>query len=99
METEIKVKKPKVIKFFGIATAYQRYTNRWWKWKLLMPKNGDKIKITWLPSCRNVPNGTPNPYIGMEGVVENMTIDGDFYLNCETCGLVCTGEDFSYIKL
>lgn len=37
--------------------------------KLSSLKNGDRIKITWLPSCINVPCGTPNPYIGMEGTV------------------------------
>ena len=40
-------------------------------------KNGDNIKITYLPSCINVPNGTPNPYIGMAGTVENF--DGKIF--------------------
>lgn len=31
--------------------------------------NGDYIKITYLPSCKNVAKGTPNPYIGMQGTV------------------------------
>lgn len=43
-------------------------------------KNGDKILITWLPSCRNVPNGTPNPYIGMSGTVQDSDHEG-FILN------------------
>jgi len=85
METEIKVKKPKVIKLFGIKNLYERYTNRWWKWRQSMPKNGDKIKITWLPSCRNVPKGTQNPYIGMEGIVEGLNIDGYLVLNFGSC--------------
>lgn len=34
-------------------------------------QNGDEIKITDLPSCRNVPRGTPNPYIGMSGEVRD----------------------------
>jgi|APCry1669189101_1035198.scaffolds.fasta_scaffold393174_2 hypothetical protein len=34
-------------------------------------KEGDRIRITWLPSCRNAP-GTRNPYIGMEGTVHDI---------------------------
>lgn len=92
MNEEIKVRKPRVINFFG-----ELYTNRWRKWEKSMPKNGDKIKITWLPSCKNVPNGTPNPYVGMEGIVEELNIDGDFFLNCGTCQLVVSGAKFNYI--
>ena len=33
-------------------------------------KNGDKIKITYLPSCINAP-GVRNPYIGMAGEVRD----------------------------
>jgi len=33
-------------------------------------KNGDKIKITYLPSCING-LGTKNPYIGMSGEVRD----------------------------
>lgn len=45
----------------------------------ILPKNGDKITITWLPSCVNVPIGTPNPYIGMSGEVYDIK-DGKFDL-------------------
>jgi hypothetical protein len=31
-------------------------------------KEWDRIKLTYLPSCRNAP-GNKNPYIGMEGTV------------------------------
>jgi len=31
-------------------------------------KNGDYIRITYLPPCSNG-QGSPNPYIGMEGIV------------------------------
>jgi hypothetical protein len=37
--------------------------------------NGDKIKITHLHHCMNVPSHVPNPYIGMEGVVKDF--DGE----------------------
>lgn len=40
-------------------------------------KNGDNIKITYLPSCINVPRGTPNPYIGMSGTVDRF--DGNTF--------------------
>lgn len=33
-------------------------------------KEGDYIKITYLPYCRNVYYNVPNPYIGMEGTVK-----------------------------
>jgi hypothetical protein len=95
MNIEIKCRKPKPIKFYGIANIYERYTNRYYKWRTLLPKNGDRIKITWFPDNR----GIKNAYIGMEGVVENMnTIEGNFSLNCGTSILICHG-DFDYIKL
>ena len=34
-------------------------------------KNGDHITITYLPPCRNG-QGTPNPYIGMSGIVSGL---------------------------
>lgn len=40
------------------------------------PKIGDKVKITWLDSCRNVNSKTLNPYIGMEGVVDYLYDNG-----------------------
>lgn len=40
-------------------------------------KNGINIVITYLPSCRNVPNGYENPYIGMYGKV--VDFDGDSF--------------------
>ena len=49
--------------------------------------NGDKIKITGLPSCRNVPKGTLNPYVGMEGTVRFLDHDS-FDLFTGTCWLV-----------
>jgi hypothetical protein len=36
-----------------------------------MFQNGQKIKITHLPTCKNAKQGTPNPYIGMEGIVHD----------------------------
>ncbi len=34
-------------------------------------KNGDYIRMTYMPPCRNG-HGSPNPYIGMEGVVHDL---------------------------
>lgn len=94
METEIKVRKPNPPKFFGIANLYERYTNRFYKWRQTLPSNGDRIKITWFPDNR----GVTNAYIGMEGIVESMNdIEGNFALNCGTSILVC-GGNFNYIK-
>ena len=88
---EILCKKPKTIKYF--ADIYEKYTNRFSKWRSLLPKNGDKIQITWFPDNR----GVTNAYIGMQGIVEDMnTKCGTFVLNCGTCILICHG-DFKYI--
>ena len=42
------------------------------------PLNGQRIKITHLPPCKNAPN-CKNPYIGMEGVVYYESHDDDFF--------------------
>lgn len=90
----IKVRKPKLIKYFGFAERYSRYCKRQYKHISSLPKNGDKIKIVWFPDNR----GVTNAYIGMSGIVENMKIDGNFCLNCGDCKLICSG-DFDYIRL
>ena len=63
-------------------------------------RNGDRIRITWLPSCRNTP-GTRNPYIGMEGTVEDLTRRGglNFSLVGETSVLIVIGRRFRYERL
>lgn len=61
-------------------------------------KEGDKVKITWLPSARNVPYGTPNAYIGMEGVVEGLNEDGEFFLNSGR-GTLVVGKHYEVAKL
>ena len=92
---EIKVRKPKPIKLFGIGKVYDIYTNRWYKWMQLLPQEGDKIKITWFPDNR----GVTNAYIGWEGVVETMNkVEGTFALNSGNAILACSG-DFNYIRL
>jgi hypothetical protein len=55
--------------------------------KYVVPEDGRRIKITWLPSCING-EGTPNPYIGMEGVVSDLKTDGSFHLFCGDSWLV-----------
>jgi hypothetical protein len=49
-------------------------------------KNGDKIRITYIPPCKNG-LGTPNPYIGMEGEVHDFD-ENTFNLRTETSWLV-----------
>lgn len=62
---------------------------------ILLPNNGDKIKITWVPDN----SGVTNAYIGLEGVVETMNkVEGTFALNSGNAILVCSG-DFNYIIL
>lgn len=96
---EIKVRKPHPPKCFGIAALYERYTNRFYKWRSLLPDNGDKIKLTWLPAAINAPMAK-NAYIGMSGIVCDMDkIEGTFTLNCETSRLVCLRGSFNYEKL
>lgn len=95
-EQEIKVRKPNPPKCFGIANIYERYTNAFYKWRSLLPNNGDEIRITWLPKN----NGIVNAYIGMEGIVENIDkINGTFSLNCETSILICGMGNFNYTKI
>jgi len=51
-------------------------------------QNGDRIRITYLPSCING-RGTPNPYMGMEGEVQGLN-DKYFHLftgNAYLCGI------------
>lgn len=93
---EIIVRKPNPPKFFGISALYERYSNRWYKWRALLPNNGDKIKLTWLPNPINHPH-TKNAYIGMEGVVCDMDKnDGGFTLKCETNILTGIQGNFNY---
>ena len=49
-EKIIEVRKPRVITCFGIADIYERYSRRQEKYFASLPKNGDKIRVTWLPS-------------------------------------------------
>lgn len=42
-------------------------------------KNGDRIRITWLPPCKNVTRNTPNPYIGMEGIVVDLNKEEGYF--------------------
>lgn len=59
-------------------------------------KNGDRIKITWLPPCING-EGTKNPYIGMIGTVTDLENDY-FNLDCTTSSL-CGIKKCKYIFL
>ena len=66
-------------------------------------KNGDKIRITWLPACKNAKPGTPNPYIGMEGVVVDLNKkEGYFHLftgSSWLCGIKTGFYHLRYIYL
>ena len=62
-------------------------------------KEGDKVKIAWLPSARNVPSGTPNAYIGMEGVVEGLRETGEFFLSLSNGGTLVVGKHYEVKKL
>lgn len=62
-------------------------------------REGDKVKIAWLPSARNVPSGTPNAYIGMEGVVEGLRETGEFFLSLSNGGTLVVGKHYEVKKL
>jgi hypothetical protein len=95
MNSDIKVRKPKPRKNFGISFLYQRHKTRFNEWQQTLLNNGDRIRITWFPDN----NGVTNAYIGMEGIVENMNnIEGNFALNCGTSILICHGN-FDYIRI
>ncbi len=63
---------------------------------LCLPQEGRRIRITWLPSCRNVSTGTPNPYIGMEGIVEDLKDDGTFNLVGISAVLIITRPEYKF---
>ena len=78
------------------------YDNLWDKYINPKPqpklKNGDRIKITYLEPCRNG-QGTRNPYIGMSGVVHDLT-ETDFSLLTESSWLVFIDlKTCKYIKI
>lgn len=97
---EIKVRKPKFSKIFG------RSTNKWYKWYYSLPKNGERIKLTWLPNPKNHPT-VNNCYIGAEGIVQDMNetplTDGSFTLKMDTAILIVNTHEgergYNYIKL
>ena len=65
---------------------------------LRIPQEGRRVKITNLLSCRNAPKGTPNPYIGMEGIVTDLKPDGTFNL-VDNSVLVITRPHYEFIYL
>ncbi len=101
IKNEIIVRKPKMPKNW-FTELVLRYNNRWYKWFYSLPKNGDKIKITWLPNPINHPS-TPSCYIGSEGVVQDMDesalTSGSFSLIMETSILIMSRGSFNYIRI
>lgn len=57
-----------------------------------IPNVGDHIKITWFPNN----DGYKNVYIGMEGIVERVSLDGGFILKGESRILVVSDRDYAY---
>lgn len=86
-----------ILGLFGLVWIVIRFYHYWrikHEGDLISLKNGDFIRITYLPPCKNG-YGTPNPYIGMEGEVWDL--DGyTFNLQCETSWL--TNIDFKFCK-
>ena len=67
-------------------------------------KNGDRIKITYLPPCING-KGTLNPYIGMIGIVQDLVgkqfnlFTGNSYIctiEIDTCGYIDLETNIEY---
>ncbi|MFM8341037.1 MAG: hypothetical protein ACKN9F_02335 [Methylomonas sp.] len=82
--------------FFMVAQALSDFKME--KDENLIPEEGRRIRITWLPHCINVPSNNPNPYIGMEGYVRELKPDGSFHLQCETSWLIVFGKyKFKYL--
>jgi len=88
---EIKIRKPK--RHFCVLFN-KNYTEKFNLWVNSFPKNGDSIRITWFPNNR----GKPNAYIGFEGIVEDVCIDG-FVINSGNSIIIVNSEDFDYIKV
>jgi hypothetical protein len=83
---------------------YRRRMLRWvaGNYKNLGPrelKNGDRIRMTYIPPCRNG-HGKPNPYIGMEGEVCDLD-NGKFTLHTKggawLCCLDLKTDKFEYL--
>lgn len=67
-----------------------------WLSFLRKPKEGERIKLLWLPSPINCSLFTRNCYIGSEGVVTDMEKDGSFHLRMVTAWLAHTKGPFAY---
>ena len=91
----IKAIKPRPIKNFGFLEKYNIYHKRQSRYFSSLPKNGENIKITWLPK-----NGkSDNAYIGFDGIVQNMNnATGEFEVNSGSSILLCNGS-LEYIKI
>jgi len=100
---KIKVVKPKTPKNW-FSKLIESYTKKWYKWFYSLPKNGDKIRLTWLPNSKNHPS-IENCYIGSEGIVMDMDesplTDGSFTLKMESSYLILpfNKKGFEYEKL
>jgi hypothetical protein len=60
-----------------------------------IPREGKRIKITWLPDNRLA----KNCYIGSEGVVEKINEDGSFHLNMGKSHLIVTNSRYKFVYL
>ena len=63
----------------------------------IFPKNGDHIKLTWLPNPINNPD-VKSCYIGCSGIVEDMCENGEFVLNMKS-GLLIVSREYDYIHI
>lgn len=88
----MKVREPRKI----INYNYNKWDYQWNKWRCSLPKEGDKIKITWLPNKHDVANA----YIGFEGIVENVDIvEGELTLKNSSDAILVLFGDFDYEKI
>ncbi len=62
------------------------------------PKEGSKIRITWLPNPINHPF-TKSCYIGGEGTVRDLKKDGSFNLEYENGGTLIVHAEYRYIYI
>lgn len=91
----VKVRKPRPLKYYGLAELFCRFKKRQDKFFANLPNVGENITITWLPNN----NGERNAYIGFSGIVKSVCgVNGDIEVFSGSSTLIMLGGSFDYIK-
>lgn len=96
----IKVRKPKYPESFWTRWG-AGYEHRWWKWYNSLPKDGDKIKITWFPSSKWPEKSayTGEGTFRIDKSMNQFTEESFYFVYPTGATLTYIGGNFDYIKL